>query len=266
MLEFFKLPLRFDAGRLAADLDRVPVHEWKPHYNSEDYVGAWSGAALRSAGGVAGKIYPDPGATQPFADTALLECCPYFREVLAQFQCPLKAVRLLRLAPGARVREHRDPNLGLEDGEARLHVPITTNPDVLFFVNGHSLRMGVGETWYVNFGLPHRVANRGQSDRVHLVIDCIANDWLRSHLPSIPPLEPLEHPNLPRAAENLARFALLVFEDAALQEELGEIIDRGLFLEWVVRTGEARGFGFTAEHVQQAMQEGRRTWLERRIQ
>ena len=40
-----------------------------------------------------------------------------------------------------------------------------------------------GEAWYLNFNLKHSVRNHGVSERIHLVIDCIANDWLRSFFP-----------------------------------------------------------------------------------
>jgi hypothetical protein len=35
---------------------------------------------------------------------------------------------------------------------------------------------------YLNVNLPHRVAHRGAADRIHLVIDCVVNDWLREQL------------------------------------------------------------------------------------
>ena len=44
------------------------------------------------------------------------------------FRVPATSVRLLRLAPASVVKEHRDHALGLEDGEARLHIPIATGP------------------------------------------------------------------------------------------------------------------------------------------
>ncbi len=184
MPDFCQLPLRFDPQRLQADLEQVPPEEWVAHYNTQDYEGDWAGAALRSVGGRGRRLYADPAAREPFADTQLLGRCPYLRELLAQLQCPLQAVRLLRLKPGARVREHCDHMLGLEYGEARLHVPVTTNPDVDFVVNGQRLAMNPGETWYINFTLPHRVHNRGTTDRIHLVIDCHVTDWLRGLLPA----------------------------------------------------------------------------------
>ena len=54
---------------------------------------------------------------------------------------------------------------------------------VEFAVEGKALPMGEGECWYINFNLPHRIHNRGTTDRVHLVIDCVLNDWLRAMFP-----------------------------------------------------------------------------------
>jgi mannose-6-phosphate isomerase-like protein (cupin superfamily) len=64
----------------------------------------------------------------------------------------------------------------------RLHIPVVTNPEVEFVLNGVRVEMKEGECWYHNFNLPHRVANRGTVDRVHLVLDCVLNDWLREVL------------------------------------------------------------------------------------
>ncbi len=126
---------------------------------------------LRSVGGAATHIYPDPTAVRQFSDTPVLARCPYISEVLNALACPLEAVRLLKLGPGARIREHKDYNLGLEDGEIRLHIPVMTNPAVEFYLDGERLVLDEGECWYVNFNLPHRVENRGTTERVHLVVD-----------------------------------------------------------------------------------------------
>ena len=78
-------------------------------------------------------IYADPGCTD-FVDTPFLARCPYLRQVLAAFTCPLRSVRLMRLAPGSRIMEHCDPGLDIDHATVRLHVPVTTNPDVEFHV------------------------------------------------------------------------------------------------------------------------------------
>jgi quercetin dioxygenase-like cupin family protein len=177
-----KLTLPVDAAALAEDVRRLPESDWMPHFNSALYEGDWSGISLRSVGGRADTIYPDPAAAEPFADTEVLARCPAIAATVAAFHCDLQAVRLLRLGPGARVAEHRDYRLGYEDGELRVHVPVISGPDAEFVLNGHVLPMVEGDCWYVNVNRPHRVANNGQKPRVHLVVDCVLNDWLQDRV------------------------------------------------------------------------------------
>jgi quercetin dioxygenase-like cupin family protein len=112
----------------------------------------------------------------------LLGRCVHVQEVLAKLQCPVRAVRFLRLGPGSTIKEHADPDLGFHLGEVRLHIAVASNPEVEFVVGGARVQMSEGECWYHDFGKPHRVYNGGDSPRVHLVIDCVVNDWLRALL------------------------------------------------------------------------------------
>lgn len=177
-----RLAVTFDPAKLQADLDRILTDDFVPHFNTGYYTGDWSVVPLRSIGGKARQIYPDPTAKDSWQDTPLLERCSYVREVLAHFQCPQQAVRFMRLKAGSVIREHRDLALSFEDGEVRLHIPVRTNPDLDFRFAGKRVVMAEGECWYHDFTEPHSVANRGQTDRIHLVIDCILNDWLRGLL------------------------------------------------------------------------------------
>lgn len=177
MVSTLRFPFSFDVARLRADLDNLQPEDWISHFNKGYYTGDWIVAPLRAVDGNARTIFPNPTATN-FADTEILDRCPYYREVLAFFECPLKAVRLMKLTPGSEIREHSDYTLAYEDGEVRIHVPITTNPEVDFRLSGERMNMQPGEAWYLNFNLMHSVANRGTTERVHLVIDCVINDWL----------------------------------------------------------------------------------------
>jgi hypothetical protein len=175
-----RLPLRFDPDRLVRDLDALSSVDWIAHFVKQNYEGAWEVIPLRAAAGAhhpVQMIYSDPTATT-FEDTPMLAASPYFREVTAAFACEVQAVRLMRLTPGSTIREHRDHDLDAESGMARVHVPITSNPDVTFELNRRRVTMATGETWYLRLSDPHRVANRGQTDRVHLVADLVVNDWL----------------------------------------------------------------------------------------
>ena len=177
-----RLLLRFDAPALLADAQALPADDWVPHFNTAYYEGDWSGAALRSVGGVARQLYPDPTATASYADTPVLASCPATAAALTTFRCPLLSVRFLRLGPDSRIREHRDYNLGFDDGEVRIHIPLSTGPGVEFLHDGERVDMAVGEAWYLDLNLRHAVVNRGDEPRIHLVVDCVVDAWLRSLL------------------------------------------------------------------------------------
>ncbi len=58
-------------------------------------------------------------------------------------------------------------------------------------------------------------------------------------------------------------FRRLVLEDPALQAQLWAVSDREAFVALTVALGQQRGCRFDDEAVKQAMQTGRRTWIER---
>ncbi len=177
-----KLPLTFDVGRLHADLDIVSENVWIKHFVPDNYEGEWSGLPLRAKVGATHPIqqmYSDPSASE-WENTELLKQCGYFQEVLSQIHCDLTTVRLLKLTAGSQIKEHTDYDLSIDNGVARLHVPITTNPDIDFIVAGNSVKMAPGDLWYCDFTKPHSINNKSESDRIHIVIDCISNKWLES--------------------------------------------------------------------------------------
>jgi aspartyl/asparaginyl beta-hydroxylase (cupin superfamily) len=182
MISILKFPFNFDAEKLKSDLSNFASEDWTPHFNTQYYEGDWSGIALRAAKDANVQLYPDPMAAA-YENTEMLARCAYVPEVLSAFECEIEAARFLRLAAGSNIIEHRDYKLGFEDGFARVHVPMQTNNDVEFYLGGVSLQMNEGEAWYLNFNLPHSVKNGGTEDRIHLVIDCILNDWLREFFP-----------------------------------------------------------------------------------
>ena len=180
--ESARLPLNFDVAAMAAEVAAIPSSAWVPHFNTATYDGEWSGLALRSMGGNTTQLYPGATANGPFSDTGLLAALPAHQGALAQFRCPLLSARLLALAPRAVIKEHSDYRLNWQDGEARVHVPVLTGEGVEFFLNGRPVTMSAGEAWYLDLSLPHRAANRSDRRRVHLVVDCVVNDWLGSLL------------------------------------------------------------------------------------
>ncbi len=174
---FFQLPFVFDPAQLRQDLAYCLSHAWMNHFNGRDYDGSWTSLSLRSASGLETDIMAHDDQSNGYRNTAMLAQCPYFGEVLSRFEVELQAVRLLSLAPGSVIRQHTDPHLGYEYGCFRLHIPLQTGSHVQFRVDGTNLLMQPGECWYANFNLPHSVRNNGSTDRIHLVIDGLRNDW-----------------------------------------------------------------------------------------
>jgi len=260
-----RLPFRFEPELLHADLDVALREAWVQHFNQGYYEGDWSGLALRAPIG-ATSLYP--GATGPageFADTPVLPRCPAFQAVLAGFLCPLKSVRLLRLKAGSVIREHADPGLGYAAGEVRIHVPVRTNPQVEFYVDQERIVMREGECWYLALENLHRVQNLGPTDRIHLVIDCLVNDWLRGVLEAAN-ADPAARPaHAIGTAQAFAEFRAAVLGDLALQAQLRGIADPRALAAETVRLGAARGLRFGMADVIAALDAGRRAWLKRRI-
>jgi quercetin dioxygenase-like cupin family protein len=179
-----RLPFSFDARAMAVDLATLQDADWTEHFVKQNYSGDWSVIPLRAPAGETHPIrmiYSDPSATE-WVDTPWLDRSPCLRSVIATFQCPVTAVRLMRLAPGSRIHEHHDHDLMAESGVARIHVPITSNPGVTFILNATRVAMMPGEAWYLRLADPHAVRNEGSSDRVHLVLDVFVDAWLERML------------------------------------------------------------------------------------
>ena len=179
-----RLPLAFDAVALAADLALIEREHWQPHFVRDNYRGDWSAMALRAAAGETHPlrlIYANPTATE-WVDTPLMARAPAMRAAVAALCCPVQSVRLMRLGPGSAILPHQDLDLAAEAGRARLHLPITSNAGVRFVLNGAAVPMAPGELWYLRLSDTHAAVNDGATDRVHLVIDVLASDWLLAML------------------------------------------------------------------------------------
>lgn len=186
VVSFARIQCELSLVSLQAEVERLlqnPSQQtWVDHVNKNDYAGGWDVLPLRCQ---RQHLVAHP-ILQAFAITAgddwgnlpVLALCPEIQALLVQLHCPIKAVRLMRLKSGAEIKPHHDHGLSIEFGEARLHVPIHTSDAVSFIVNNKIIPMNAGELWYFNADQTHEVYNRGSEDRINLVIDCVANDWL----------------------------------------------------------------------------------------
>jgi hypothetical protein len=180
MIRFACLPLPVTIQPIQQEVLQL-THSWNPHLNTSHYTGNWEVASLRSPGGLAGNTVPDlQHEGQTFEDTVLMAQCPSIQALVALLECDVMAVRLLNLKSGAAIKPHRDLELCFEKGEARLHVPVFTNAQVQFFCGQDLVPMQEGQCWYLNANITHSVVNNGPTDRIHLVIDCGVNDWIKA--------------------------------------------------------------------------------------
>ncbi len=168
--EFIRLPLRFDAERLANEVLAFDEASWKPH--PQGYAGN-SALSLISAFGdptndaTAGRMLPTP----------FLARCPYLRQVLSTFGAPLGRTRLMRLDGNAEATAHADTNYYWAE-RMRLHVPIVTTPRVEFLCGDRRVNMAPGEAWIFDTWRIHNVLNPEPTRRIHLVSDTVGSEEL----------------------------------------------------------------------------------------
>jgi hypothetical protein len=185
MIKFTRLKKQFNVAQMRAEVKSLETGVWKPHYNYKHYEGNWTTLQLRSINGDIENPISIHGSSlhnMMYEDTPLLKKCCYLQSVINFFQCEKMGVRLMNLHAGATIKEHTDYNMNVENGEARFHIPVKTNTGVAFKMNGQRVPMKEGECWYLNLSVMHSVNNFGDTNRIHLVIDCKVNTWIKKLL------------------------------------------------------------------------------------
>lgn len=163
--DFIRLPLRFDADRLADEVRSFTENEWRKH--PQGHVGN-SALPLVARGG-------DPANDDvrgPMRPTPYLERCPYLMQALASLQTVIGRTRLMRIEGNGEATMHTDTNYYWMH-RARVHVPIITFPEVDFICGESLVNMPPGECWIFDTWRPHNVLNRRPEQRIHLVCDTV---------------------------------------------------------------------------------------------
>jgi uncharacterized protein (TIGR03032 family) len=165
--EFIKLPLLFDARRLAEEAATISESEWKAH--PQGFAGN-SAISLVAVGGdpktdaVAGRNAPTP----------ILQRLPYIRQILAALQAPIGRTRLMRIASKSEANAHVDSSYYWLQ-RVRVHVPLVTWPSVQFLCGDKQLHMAAGECWLFDTWRLHNVLNPAEVQRIHLVVDTVGS-------------------------------------------------------------------------------------------
>lgn len=88
----------------------------------------------------------------------------------------LQSAILINLPAGKEVVRHVDKSEVFKNFH-RVHVPIQTNEQCFFEVDGEVISMKEGEIWEINNSeKAHSVQNKGESDRIHLLMDWRVKD------------------------------------------------------------------------------------------
>lgn len=189
----------------------VRVTEWYddfPYYSD----GTWSAVSLRGFRPDDPKVGVKPSemskswwAENPEAKywgdcdwTVLADRMPQTRELVESVSWwgNVERVRLLRMAgrtdgkPGilSRHTDITDRFAGTADGMiARFHLPVLTKPEVTMTAWGldglpRTAHLAPDALWYLDARKPHAVSNASGVDRVHLVVDVIADSMTRGFI------------------------------------------------------------------------------------
>ena len=190
---FLKLPWRFDVAALSNELAGLPNDFWLAHPSG---LPGNSAVPLVSVNGEMNHAFD--GAMKA---TKALTSSPYLSQVVSSFNEVVARSRLMRLEPGAEVAEHVDFNYHWVS-RVRIHVPIITDPGVVFYCGEESVHMGAGESWLFDSWRRHRVVNASDVRRVHLVIDLAGSSRFWQTVRQAEALSPINV--LPRDGEQFA--------------------------------------------------------------
>ena len=178
-----QLPIAFSAQTLAAEVQALPASAWEPHptgFPGNDAV------LLVTPGGELSQ-----GIEGPMAPTEHLLRCPYIMQVMAELGGVWGRSRLMGLDPAAEVPAHVDVNYYWRT-HLRIHIPVVTNPEVIFTCGDDSVHMKAGECWVFDSFQWHDVQNFGKDKRVHLVLDTVGGEaiWDLLRAAGSPSVEP----------------------------------------------------------------------------
>ena len=166
-----KLPFQFDVAKIKEELAQFTKADYSDIYNpSVTLETLWLKHFIEPVGG--------PHELVKFVPNEALKKCPYMLSIFETFKCRVETFRIHTLDPGASIKPHIDSGYSFEQGKIRLHIPIQTNEQVEILLWDEPVKMKEGECWYCNFNIRHEVHNHSDQARVHIILDCLVNEWL----------------------------------------------------------------------------------------
>ena len=173
---YIKFNTQYDVSKLLAELEICLQKKWVDYFNTARYTGTWNFLPLFNRRN-----------SQETSDSLIFEVeekhsvcisqLPYIQSITDFWQCKLDSVRLMALYPESHIKPSQDIGGCYSDGVFRLQIPIKTNENLVFTVEGERLHLSAGECWYIDISKVHEVCNRGTESVVHLIIEGIRNKF-----------------------------------------------------------------------------------------
>lgn len=163
-----RLPLRFDAARLAAEIDALPEEGWER--------GGPGPVVLATVDSNYVIGFQSDTRPCPPVDRPTLLKLPYLRELLRE-TIPAEATRarIACMYPESVIPIHRDPQ---REGTIRLSLQVSAEGEQRFFANGLWYQMAPGEIWAIYNAGPHGIHNFGHRKRTTVVADYLPSEEL----------------------------------------------------------------------------------------
>lgn len=263
MLHALRLPLRFDVQPLLHELGQLPPSLWKPHFNRANHDGGWQVLALRGSREAMMPEAPGNFPPESYGDLPLLAELPATRAVIDALPQPVKSARYMALLPGAAIAEHTDPGSADCAATLRLHIPVQGAAATVFHLAGERVPLREGECWALDISQRHRVHNRGEIPRIHLVVDCVVAEALRELLTRSDQGEPYPDGDDPLLA--CRAFLARCLEDESCLNGFATITDPQAFIAAVCARGAQENFHFQPADVASLLTQGRQAWIEQFI-
>ncbi|MEL4896304.1 TIGR03032 family protein [Crocosphaera sp. Alani8] len=167
---FYKLPVSFDAEKLAEEIAQFNQSDWRPHPQGVDgnfFLPLIAVGGNPNNDSLKGAMFPTP----------FFKKCPYLQQILAIFKTLFGRTRLTKIKGDAEPGKQVKTNYYWLQ-RVQIHFPIITSKEVNFICGDNSVNMKAGEVWIFDTWRQHHVINPTQKDRIHLVADTVGSPFL----------------------------------------------------------------------------------------
>ena len=171
---FLQLHANFDVEALRKKIEQIPAAKWLESEREKLF------AVHKDTQSLLVVLFEDfkhekPEYLEPYFELQN-ELKPAVDRIADYYQNNGFIVRVLlaKLLAGGKIPHHTDAGYSLMNCH-RVHIPVITNDEIVFFVGGEEKNMQVGEFWEINNSVDHAVENRSNEDRIHIIIDWMPN-------------------------------------------------------------------------------------------